>query len=124
MPSIHLDPTSKGLVQKSGSAVSGDTRANSALQTLSDNGQTITTAGKGLLIRVDAGGQARTGTILQKGTVDGQLAVLVNVGGETITFGAAGDSFVALGAAAILVAGASLWCVYDSTAARWYPAEP
>ena len=123
MPSIHLDPTSKGIVQKTGNVVSGDTIINSTLQTLSGDDQTITTAGKGLLIRIDAGGTARSGTILEKGTVDGQLAVLVNVGGETITFATAGTSFVMLGTAAVIAVGASLWCVYDSTTARWYATE-
>ena len=123
MPSIHLDPTKKGLVQKTGNVVSGDTIENVALQTLSGNDETISTADKGILIRVDAGGLARTGTILEKGTVDGQMIVLVNVGGETITMAVAGTSFVALGNACVIAAGASLFCVYDLTTERWHATE-
>jgi len=123
MPSIHLDPTKKGLVQKTGKAVSGDTASDVEKQTLDGNDQTITTADKGLLIRVDGSGGNRTGTILQKGTVDGQIIVLVNVGTHSITMAAAGTSFVGLGASCIIAAGASLFCVYDSTTQRWLATE-
>jgi hypothetical protein len=123
MPSIHLDPTKKGLVQRTGNVVSGDTLENVALQTLTGNDETISTADKGMLIRVDAGGGNRTGIILQQGTVDGQMIVLVNVGGESITMAAAGVSFVALGASCVVAAGASLFCVYDSTTQRWHATE-
>jgi len=123
MPSIHLDPTKKGLVQKTGNVVSGDTMTDVELQTLAGDDSTITTASKGMLIRIDAGGGARTGTILQKGTVDGQIIVLVNVGEEQITMADANTSFVALGASCIIAAGSSLFCVYDATTARWHATE-
>ena len=123
MPSIHLDPTKKGLVQKTGNVVSGDTMTDVELQTLTGDDETISTAGKGMLIRIDAGGGARSGIILEKGTVDGQVVVLVNVGGEAVTMAAAGTSFVALGTNCIVAAGASLFCVYDTTTARWHATE-
>ena len=123
MPSIHLDPTKKGLVQKTGNVVSGDTMSDVALQTLSGDNQTIKTVDKGMLVRIDAGGGARSGTILEKGTVDGQLVVLVNVGGEAITMAVAGTSFVALGTGCVIAAGASLFCVYDTTTDRWHATE-
>ena len=123
MPSIHLDPTKKGLVQKTGNVVSGDTMTDVTLQTIGAAG-TISTAGKGMLIRVDAGGGARADVAIEKGTVDGQIVVIVNVGGEALTMNAnAAVSFVALANACVIAAGASLFCVYDSTTARWYTTE-
>ena len=125
MPSIHLDPTKKGLVQKSGSVVSGDTRADVAVQTLGGNDETISVSGKGMLVRVDPGGASRSGTILEAGSVDGQIVVLLNVadGAETVTFAAAGTSNVGLGAAAVIARNASLWCVWDSVSELWHTSE-
>ena len=123
MPSIHLDPTKKGLVQKTGNVVSGDTMTDVELQTLSGDNQTIKTADKGMLIRIDAGGAARSGIILEKGTVDGQIIVLVNVGAHQVAMAAAATSFVALGNACVIAPGASAFCVYDSTTAKWYATE-
>lgn len=125
MPSIHLDPTKKGLVQKTGNVVSGDTREDVAVQSLGGNDETIAVEGKGMLIRVDPTGN-RTGTILEAGTVDGQMIVLLNVAdaAETIAFADPGVSNVGLGAAAIIARNASLWCVWDSTLGLWHTTEP
>ncbi len=127
MPQISLRPGSKGLVQSTGTQVTGEAASEAALQTLSGNSQTITTAGK-LLCRVDPGGAGRSGTILQKGTVDGQLAIVLNVAtlgeaGETITVAAHATSFVALGTAAVVAAGGALLCVWDATQDRWIATE-
>ena len=123
MPSIHLDPTKKGLVQKTGNVVSGDTMTDVELQTLAGNGVTIKTADKGMLVRIDVNGGNRTGAILEKGTVDGQIIVLVNVGTHQVAMAAAATSFVALGNACVIAPGASAFCVYDSTTAKWYATE-
>ena len=123
MPSIHLDPTKKGLVQKSGSTVSGDTAEIVEAQAVAANDVEIKTADKGMLVRINVNGGNRTGAILQKGTVDGQIVVLVNVGTNQVTMAAAGTSFVALGTACVIAAGASLFCVYDSTTERWHTTE-
>tara|TARA_Y100001970_G_scaffold293936_1_gene444804 strand:- start:3080 stop:3472 length:393 start_codon:yes stop_codon:yes gene_type:complete len=129
MPKIHLDPTLKGIEIKEKNAgvdakfVQGDTRVRSSLQTLSGNGETITVLDKGMVIRIDAGGGARTGTILQQGSVDGQIIILVNVGGEKITMAAAGTSNVASGTGCAIDTGTSYLCVYDSTVGDWFPAE-
>ena len=66
MPSIHLDPTKKGLVQKTGSVVSGDTAAVVAKQAVTGNGVTIKTVDKGMLVRIDVNGGNHTGAILEK----------------------------------------------------------
>lgn len=124
MPSIHLDPTKKGLVQKSGNVVSGDTRTDVAVQELANDGVTINVLGKGMLIRVDPLA-SRTGIILEKGSVDGQIVVLLNVADEasTITFAAAATSNVGLGTAAAIARNASLWCVWDSVSELWHTSE-
>ena len=125
MPQISLRPGSKGLVQSTGTQVTGEAASEAALQELTGNGQTIATAGK-LLCRVDPTG-SRTGTILQKGTVDGQLAIVMNVAtpgaAETITFAAQATSFVGLGTAAVIAGGGALLCIWDATIDRWVATE-
>jgi len=123
MPSIHLDPTKKGLVQKTGKVVSGDTLSDVALQEIGAAG-TILTKDKGMLIRVDAAGGARSDVKIEKGTVDGQIVVIMNVGGESLTMHATTTtSNVALGNACVIAPGASLFCVYDSTTSKWHTTE-
>lgn len=114
MPKITIEPENRGLIQEAGSVVIGGVKA---LQTLSGNGQTIDTSG--FVIAVDPNG-ARTGTILEAGIADGQIILLLNEGGETITFAAAGTSNFAPGAVA-LAAGNSALCVWDATNSKWTP---
>ena len=106
-----------------GNVVSGDTAAIVAAQGVAGNGVTINTADKGMLVRINVNGDNRTGAILEKGTGDGQIIVLVNVGTHQVTMAAAGTSFVALGASCVIASGASVFCVYDSTTAKWYATE-
>ena len=125
MPQISLRPGSKGLVQSTGTQVTGEAASEAALQTLSGNSQTITTAGK-LLCRVDPTGN-RSGIILEAGTVDGQMAIVMNCAtagaAETITFAAHATSNVGLGTAAVIAGGGALLCVWDATLARWIATE-
>lgn len=114
MPKITIEPENRGLFQETGSVVIGGVKS---LQTLTGNGETIDTTG--FVIAVDPNG-ARTGTILEAGTADGQLILLLNEGGESITFAAAGDSNFAAGAVA-LAAGMSVLCVWDATNSKWSP---
>ena len=117
MPLVEIS-NEKGLVQKSGSGLVAVPKSTTA-QNLSGNAQTIDTSG--FYVKVDANGQARTGTILEKGTVDGQLLLLVNVGGEKITFnGAAATSFWSAGAIG-LTAGQSALCIWDNASSVWRP---
>ena len=121
MPKISILPGTKGLVQETGTVVAGESIALSALQTIA-NSSTILTSGR-LLSRVDASGGARTAVVLEKGTVDGQICIIVNTGGETITFAAEGTSNVALGTAAVIGAGAAALCVWDMTTEHWHLTE-
>ena len=125
MPQISLRPGSKGLVQSTGTVVTGEAAAESAVQELTANGQTIITAGK-LLARVDPADN-RTGVILEKGTQDGQLCIVMNCAtagvDEKITFAAQGVSWVGLGTAAIIGGGGCLLCVWDATQGRWLTTE-
>jgi len=117
MPLVEIS-NSKGLVQKSGSGLVAVPKSESA-QELSGNAQTIDTSG--FYVKVDAGGEARTGTILEEGTVDGQLLLLANVGGEKITFNANGAvSFWSAGAIGP-DAGESVLCVWDDASSLWRP---
>jgi len=118
MPKISLLPGSKGLVQETGSVVAGEAAAESAVQTIGASG-TILTAGR-LIARVDAGGSGRTGVIMQDGTQDGQICIVVNVGGETLTMDSVGTSNVAAGTGAVIPALSSALFVYDSTIGAWH----
>ena len=117
MPLVEIS-NEKGLVQKSGSGLVAVPKSTTA-QALSGNAQTIDTSG--FYVKVDAGGDARTGTILEEGTVDGQLLLLINVGAEKITFNAAGGtSFWSAGAVGP-DAGESVLCIWDNASSLWRP---
>ena len=118
MPKISLLPGTKGLVQETGSVVAGEAAAESAVQTIGAAG-TILTAGR-LIARVDAGGTGRTGVIMQAGTQDGQICIVVNVGGETLTMDAAATSNVVSGTGCVLAAGSAALFVFDSTIGDWH----
>jgi len=79
---------------------------------------TITTANVGIARVTPA--SARTGCILQAGTVNGQQVILINNGTVSITFAAAATSHVALGTSAVLAANGKLTFVWDSVKALWY----
>lgn len=57
----------------------------SGLTTLGGNGEIIPASGS--VVRVDAGGSARTGTIMGNGQ-PGQICYVINEGGEKISFNA------------------------------------
>jgi hypothetical protein len=65
---------------------------------------------------------ARTGVILQAGTVPGQLVVVENLAASanSITFAAAGTSFVADGTGDSIAGGTSGLFNWDSIANLWY----
>ena len=114
MPKITIEPENRGRIQETGSVGVGGVKS---LQTLTGDDETIDTSG--FVIAVDPDG-ARTGTILEAGVADGQLILLLNEGGQSITFAAAGDSNFAAGAVA-LAAGGSALCVWDATNSKWSP---
>ena len=120
MPQITFKPGTKGLVQETGTVVAGEAVALKATQTIVDDA-TIDPSGA-LLVRVTAAGN-RTGVIIAKGTVDGQICILVNVGANTIAMAVEGTSNVGLGTAAVLGAGSATLCVYDSTSEHWHLTE-
>ena len=81
---------------------------------------TIATTGLGVS-RVNPAG-AVTGVILQAGGIAGQICIVVNESGNTITFAAAGTSNVADGVSAVIAANRAMWFVWDSGTSRWYHA--
>ena len=122
MPQVLVDST-KGLFQKSGTGFAG---VPAQLNTLSGNAETITVVG--LVVRLDSGGSTRNECILStSGAVAGQIAILLNEGGEPIAFAAAAVSNV-FGTLAetknTLAAGTSMIVVYDDTNSRWSVPSP
>ena len=122
MPQVLVDST-KGLFQKSGIGFAG---VPAQLNTLSASAETITV--DGLVVRLDAGGTIRNECILStSGAVAGQIAILLNEGGEAIAFAAAAVSNV-FGTAAetlnTLAAGTAMIVVYDDTNSRWVTPSP
>lgn len=85
------------------------------------NSNTITTAGL-LITRVNPGG-AVTGIILQQGTVDGQIVIVENdaAAANTVTFAAAGTSFVANGVTTVIAGLTAVAYVWNGTTGLWYP---
>ena len=81
---------------------------------------TITTANTGVSRVTTAG--AVTAVVLQAGTVAGQVCIVVNESGNSITFAAAGTSNVADGVSAVIAANRAMWFVWDSGTSRWYHA--
>jgi hypothetical protein len=83
-------------------------------------GGTITTAGVGVA-RVNPAA-ARTGVILQAGTIPGQLVVVENLAASanSITFAASGTSNVADGTGDSIAGGTSGLFNWDSIANLWY----
>lgn len=122
MPQITLLPGTKGLVQETGSVVAGETIALSANQAVATSGHTILTAGR-IIARCTVASGA-TAAILEAGTVDGQICIVINKDlSNTITFAAQGTSNVALGTVAVIGAGAAALCVWDSTTEHWHLTE-
>lgn len=117
MPKITIEPTNRGLFQSTGSVV---VATGKDLQTLTGNDQTIDTTGFYVPVDPDA---ARTGTILEAGTADGQLLLLLNKGtsGQNIDFATAGTSNItgANGTNRTLGPGLAILCVWDATNSKW-----
>ena len=118
MPKISILPGTKGLVQETGNVVTAESIALSPLQTIA-NSTTIRTASR-LIARVDCAGGNRTGVIMAQGSVDGQICIVLNTGGETITMAAAGTSNVATGTACVIGASSVALFVYDATIGDWH----
>lgn len=118
MPKIVLQPQTKGLVQETGTSV---VATPAATQTLSGNGQTITMS-SGLLVPVDAGGSARTGTILGDGASDGALVILQNRGQEAIDFAVQATSALSgsTGSNLTLLTGSTVMLVWNSGDSVWH----
>lgn len=91
---------------------------SASLQTLSGNSQTIEISGQ--VIRLDAGGSSRTGTILQKGHYSGQFIIVLNEGGETVDTATEATSHIAgAGGATGFQPGLSYMFVWDSVNNLW-----
>lgn len=121
MPKIVLQPQTKGLVQETGTSV---VAAPAGTQTLSGNGQTITMS-SGLLVPVDAGGSARTGTLLGAGAADGALVILQNRGQESIDFASQATSALSgsTGTNLTLLTGSTVMLVWNSGDSVWHLAS-
>lgn len=91
-----------------------------SLQTLSGNSETVEVLGT--VVRVDAGGSGRTGTILQAGREAGQLCIVLNEGGETVDMATEATSNIK-GASGSTgwQPGLSYMYVYDVTNSLWSP---
>jgi len=92
-----------------------------SLQTLSGNDQVIEMSGS--VVRVDAGGSARTGAILQKGREAGQLCYILNEGAEVIDLAIEATSNVAGASGSVgFQNGQAYIYVWDVTNSLWVPA--
>ena len=118
MPLVEIS-NEKGLVQKTGAGLRAVPKSETAQSLGGAAAQTIDTSG--FYVKVDAGGAGATGTILKEGTIDGQLLLLTNVGGQKITFD--GTSTVSFWSAGAIGpdAGESVLCVWDDTNNVWRP---
>jgi hypothetical protein len=93
--------------------------AGTTAQSITANGQTITTAAQAYCPVTCAA--AFTGLILQAGSYDGQVATVVNRGTNTLTFAASGTSHVATGTSAAIAATTGSLFTWDHVASLWYP---
>ena len=116
MPQVLVDST-KGLFQQSGTGFVG---VPAQLNTLTGDAETITV--DGLVVRLDGNGARNECILSTSGAVAGQIAILLNEGGEGITFNAAATSNV-FGTAAetlnTIAPGCAIIVVYDDTNSRW-----
>lgn len=105
-------------------SVSNSVIATQASSTTPDPGAngTIATAGIGIALVTPAA--ARTGIILQPGTVNGQECWVVNqgAGANSLTFAASGTSNVADGSGAALVGLTARKFVWIAATSLWYRA--
>lgn len=92
-----------------------------SLQTLTGNSETVEV--DGVVVRVDAGGSARTGTILQVGREAGQICYVLNEGGEVIDLAAAATSNVSGASGSVgWQNGQAYTYIWDATNSLWAPA--
>lgn len=77
------------------------------------------------VVRISAAA-ATTGATLPQGTLNGQMLCLIitTAAANTVTFAAAGTSFVAGGAGVSLAGLAAHWFVWDAVGALWYQVGP
>ncbi|KKM26335.1 hypothetical protein LCGC14_1585840, partial [marine sediment metagenome] len=96
--------------------------ARNKVVTLTGNAEVVDMA-SGSYVELDAGGTARTGTTLSAGTHDGQLAIIANVGGETVTFNATPATSRLSTAATYnqMIAGWAWMVVWNDNDSLWYP---
>ncbi len=68
-------------------------------------------------------GGATTGNIIQAGSYDGQLLIVLNEGSGSVTMAAAGTSNVLQGTGAVIPATAASIFVWNTTNSRWHGVE-
>lgn len=114
-PTFRLD-TSRNFIGLGGYATGQSATAPAIL----DNG-TITTASIGVA-RV-APAAARTGIILQSGTIDGQVVTVINESTtlNSLTFAVSGTSHVSNGVTSVIAGLTARRFVWDSSTSLWYP---
>jgi hypothetical protein len=115
--------TSGGLLLQNNGFQSGTVRLqkSSTAPAIANNG-TITTLGVGMA-RVAPTGNV-TGIILQAGSSDGQVVLVVNQSAFTVTFDVSGTSQVASGTAAMIAAQTNSKFIYDTATSLWYSSVP
>ena len=90
-------------------------------QNITANGQTITLPSQQYSQLLTSTG-AYTGLILTAGSTDGQLLILINNGGNALTFAAAGTSNVADGVSAVIPANRLMFLQWSQAASLWFRA--
>lgn len=110
-----------GLAANTGGAlIQSPTPRSGTSPTLATSG-TITHNNCGIAKVTNAG--ATTGNIIQAGSYDGQLLIVINQGSGSVTMAAAGTSNVVQGTSAVIPATAASVFVWNATDSRWYGVE-
>ena len=91
---------------------------------MGDTAQTLTVGGtisaSGLGVARVTSSSAVTGIVMPQGTAASQQVTVLNEGSNTVTFAAAGTSFVADGASAAISANVARTFVWNTAQTRWY----
>ncbi len=111
----QLNPDGNGSIVSKGSISVGP---SSSTPTLSSSG-TISTSGISASKVTTSG--AVTGVILQAGTIDGQIVVVENTSGNSITMATAATSNVIDGTSDVIAANNARGYIWNSTNSRWSP---
>lgn len=108
-----------GQVQGDSSLGTRRSYGDGGLQTLTGNGQTISSIAPSAKLRVSSGVNNYTGIILSPGDKDGQVIWLINVGAGSITFAAVGSN-LAQASVVIPPGGQHLQLIWDAFTALWF----